>query len=190
MLAHSWGTLVAGLYAATRPRTVDRLVLFGPIARREAASDTEAHVPAWRLVSVADQLSRFVEDVPAGHPPVLIEPELAQWGPAYLATDPGSAVRTPPAVQVPGGPVADIAAAWAGRMAYDPARIRAPTLIVRGAWDGVSNDADAAWLMSRLASGIKLDRKLPNGTHLMHLETGREALFETAGRFLAGETNP
>ncbi|WP_379061801.1 hypothetical protein ACFJIU_17215 [Mesorhizobium sp. UC74_2] len=75
-------------------------------------------------------------------------------------------------------------------MAYDPERIKVPTLIVRGAWDGVSNDADAAWLIARLGSLIKLDRKLPKGTHLMHLETGRAALFETAGRFLAGETNP
>lgn len=190
LIAHSWGTLVAGLYAATRPEKTDRLVLFGPIAGREAISETAASVPGWRLVSVADQLSRFVEDVPAGHPPVLIEPELALWGPAYLATDPGSRSRTPPAVQIPGGPVADIVAAWTGHMAYDPSRIEAPTLIVRGAWDSVSNDADAAWLIERLGSRIKLDRKLPKGTHLMHLETGRTALFETAGRFLAGETNP
>lgn len=190
LIAHSWGTLVAGLYAATRPGNVDRLVLFGPIARRDVAGDRAAHVPGWRLVSIADQLSRFVEDVPSGHPPVLIEPELASWGPAYLATDPGSAARTPPAVQVPGGPVADIADAWAGRMVYDPARVQAPTLVVRGAWDRVSDDADAAWLMDRLGGRIKLDRKLPKGTHLMHLEIGRVALFETAGRFLAGETNP
>ncbi|PLP59457.1 hypothetical protein CYK37_09030 [Mesorhizobium loti] len=190
LLAHSWGTLVAGLYATTQLDKVDHLVLFGPIARREGNDGTAANVPAWRLVSIADQLSRFVEDVPAGHPPVLIEPELALWGPAYLATDPDSRSRMPPAVQIPGGPVADIVAAWTGRMAYDPARIKAPTLIVHGGWDGVSNDADAAWLVERLGSRIKLDRKLPKGTHLMHLETGRAALFETAGRFLAGETNP
>ncbi len=190
LVAHSWGTLVAGLYASAHQERLDRLVLFGPIARREAPGQPTASVPGWRLVSIADQLSRFVEDVPPGHPPVLIEPELASWGPAYLATDPASAARTPPAVQIPGGPAADIASAWTGRMAYDPGRIKVPTLIVRGAWDGVSNDADAAWLMARLGSRIKLDRKLPNGTHLMHLETGRVALFETAGRFLAGETNP
>ncbi|WP_448114640.1 alpha/beta hydrolase [Mesorhizobium amorphae] len=190
LLAHSWGTLVAGLYATKQPQNLDRLVLFGPIARREAAGHAKVNIPGWRLVSIADQLARFVEDVPAGHPPVLIEPELAWWGPAYLATDPGSAARMPPAVKIPSGPVADIAAAWSGRMAYDPERIKVPTLVVRGAWDGVSNDADAAWLMARLGSRIKLDRKLPKGTHLMHLETGRAALFETAGHFLAGETNP
>ncbi|MGO4559633.1 alpha/beta fold hydrolase [Rhizobiales bacterium 3FA27D7] len=190
LIAHSWGSLVAGRYAAARPETVDRLALFGPIARRAATGHTVADFPGWRVVSVADQLSRFVEDVPAGHPPVLIEPQLASWGPAYLATDPRSGSRTPPAVQIPSGPVADIAAAWAGRLPYDPSRIEAPTLIVRGQWDSVSNDADAAWLMGRLGSRIKLDRKLPKGTHLMHLETGRTALFETVGRFLTGETNP
>lgn len=190
LLAHSWGTLVAGLHAAARADTVDHLVLFGPFARREAAGQMEADGPSWRLVSIADQLSRFVEDVPPGHPPVLIEPQLASWGPAYLATDPASTLRTPPAVQIPGGPVADIAAAWSGRMTYDPALIKAPTLIVRGAWDSVSNDADAAWLMSRLGSRVKLDRKLVEGTHLMHLETGRVALFEAVSDFLTGETNP
>src|SRR5215467_4042673 len=34
LIAHSWGTLPTGRFAATHPDLVDRLVLFGPIARR------------------------------------------------------------------------------------------------------------------------------------------------------------
>ena len=31
------------------------------------------------------------------------------------------------------------------------------------------------------------DRRLDGGTHLMHLETGRRALYEAVGRALKGE---
>src|SRR5213593_2787332 len=84
------------------------------------------------------------------------------------------ATRQPvPMVNIPAGPQADIAAAWSGALAYEPARITAPTLIVRGEWDGVCDDRDAAWLLHRLGSRDKRDVKLPRGTHLMHLEHGR-----------------
>ena len=33
-----------------------------------------------------------------------------------------------------------------------------------------------------------IDRKLDAGTHLMHLETGRHALYEAVGQALKGET--
>ncbi len=56
---------------------------------------------------------------------------------------------------------------------------------MRGEWDNVSNDADAAWLIERLASVRKEDRKLTKGTHLMHLETGRFALFDAVADFLS-----
>ncbi len=125
LLAHSWGTLVAGLYATREPQKLDRLVLFGPIVRRDCPGAPQCPIEGWRLVSIADQLSRFVEDVPAGRAPVLIEPHLETWGPAYLATDPLSATRTPAAVQIPSGPWVDIADAWSGRFAYDPALIQA-----------------------------------------------------------------
>jgi len=137
-------------------------------------------------VSVADQLERFTKDVPVGHPRVLIEPDLATWGPAYLASDPQAGGRDPPAVQVPSGPSADVASAHGGRLAYDPARIRAPTLIVRGAWDSSCPDADAGWLLRRLGAREKGDVKIPEGTHLMLLERSRVALFEATARFLQG----
>lgn len=188
LVAHSWGTIVAGCHAARDPEAIARLVLFGPIAeRRMAGLPDPASVGSWRLVSVAEQLARFVEDVPAGHPPVLLEPGLERWGPAYLATDPDGRSRRPePSVKVPSGPRADILAAWSGALAYDPSRIVAPTLIVRGEWDSLSTDADAGWLLDRLGAADVRDAKLPRGTHLMHLERSRDRLFEETARFLAG----
>ena len=81
---------------------------------------------------IAFHLARFIEDVPPSHPPILIEPQLEAWGPAYLASDPGASLRLPAAVRIPNGPAADIAAAWSGNLAYDPRDLHCPVLCVRG----------------------------------------------------------
>ncbi len=186
IVAHSWGAIAACLFAGTHPAAVGRLVLFGPIVRRrgEGLPIPDA-IGAWRAVSIADQLKRFVEDVPPSHPPVLIEPDLAEWGPAYLSTDPGALRHAPPAVRIPNGPQADIIAAWSGQLAYDPSRVSAPTLIVRGAWDSLCRDDDAAWLTDALGAEEKADVVVPGATHLMHLEHGREGLFAATADWLA-----
>jgi pimeloyl-ACP methyl ester carboxylesterase len=186
LVAHSWGSTAAGRFAGDHAGAVGRLVLFGPIAQRQVGGlPSPDRIGAWREVSVADQLQRFVEDVPAGHPPVLIEPDLAHWGPAYLATDPGAAGRTPPAVRIANGPQADIMAAMSGNLPYDPRRVLAPTLIVRGAWDHLCHDGDAAWLMNALGAVEKADVVIPAATHLMHLEHGRDGLFAATADWLA-----
>jgi pimeloyl-ACP methyl ester carboxylesterase len=183
IVAHSWGTIAAARFAADHPASVARLVFFGPIAWRDGESPS-AWIGAWREVTVADQLKRFVEDVPAGHAPVLLEPELSSWGPAYLASDPGADRRTPPSVRIPSGPGADILAAHSGTLGYDPGQVRAPALIVRGAWDHLCQGADAAWLLSKLGSTEKAQVIVPAATHLMHLERGREGLFKATTDWL------
>lgn len=190
IVAHSWGTMAAGRFAADRPEAVGRLVLFGPIVRRELRGlPLPESIGAWREVTIADQLKRFVEDVPPSHPPVLIEPDLAEWGPAYLASDDGATGRNPPAVRIPNGPQADIIAAMSGQLAYDPRRVQAPTLIVRGEWDNLCQDADAAWLTHALGASTKADVVVPRATHLMHLEHGREGLFAATTGWLAGSVS-
>jgi len=186
IVAHSWGTIATGLFAGGHADAIGRLVLFGPIAQRQSEGlPSPGQIGAWRDVSVADQLKRFVEDVPPGHPPVLIEPDLAEWGPAYLATDPMACARTPPAVRIPNGPQADIIAAMSGRLPYEPGLVVAPTLIVRGAWDSLCRDADAAWLISAFGAREKADVVIPAATHLMHLEHGREGLFAATADWLS-----
>ena len=46
IIAHSWGTIVAGRLAARCPGLIDRLVLFGAIARRGGSAAQD--YPAWR----------------------------------------------------------------------------------------------------------------------------------------------
>ena len=186
LVAHSWGSIAAGRFAGEHPDAAGRLVLFGPIARREVKGlPPPDAIGAWRDLTVADQLKRFVEDVPPAHPAVLIEPDLAEWGPAYLASDPDAAMRAPPAVRIPAGPQADIIAAMSGELGYEPQRVLAPALIVRGAWDSLCRDADASWLSDALGSTEKWDVVVPAATHLMHLEHGRDGLFAATGDWLA-----
>lgn len=186
LVAHSWGSIAAGLFASENADAVGRLVMFGPIARREVKGlPPSDEIGAWREVSVADQLKRFVEDVPPLHPPVLIDPGLTEWGPAYLETEAAAAKRVPPAVRIPNGPQADIMAAMSGQLAYEPKRVSRPTLIVRGAWDSLCRDGDAAWLQAALGAREKADVVIPAATHLMHLECGREGLFAATADWLS-----
>ena len=186
IVAHSWGTMVAGLLASERAETVGRVVMFAPFAQRQMTGLPSPNgIGAWRDVSVAGQLKRFVEDVPPGHAPVLLEPDLAEWGPAYLATDPEALSRAPAAVRIPNGPQADVIAATSGRLAFDPGKVGSPTLIVRGAWDRLCHDGDAAWLMERLGAREKTDVVIPAATHLMHLERGRDGLFAATADWLS-----
>lgn len=184
IIAHSWGTIATGCFAAANPGLVERLVFFGPILARPGTAPSVQR--AWRWLTVAEQLARFIEDVPQGYPGLLLDPGLADWGPTWLATDPASAARSRQAVRVPNGPVADIGEAWSGRLAYDPAAVRAPLLLVRGAWDSLCTPEDAACLRTRWGTGAAAvqEVELPEATHLVHLERGREGLIAATIRFL------
>jgi pimeloyl-ACP methyl ester carboxylesterase len=178
---------VAGRFAGVHPELVDRLVLFGPIGRRTGSRSIEPPTP-WHYITVAEQHARFIGSVPRGAPGVLIEQDFPRWAAAYLASDPTSGTRVPQSVKTPGGPEADIADAWSGRFPYDPGRIRAPVLIVRGEWDVVSPDADMAWLKSALTGAAQVAEKtIPSATHLMHLEEGRQALYVATNAFLTAD---
>lgn len=185
IIAHSWGTMPATRFAELHPELVNRLVLFGPILRRDGPRDLEPN--AWTLITNDQQHRRFVKDVPAAHQPVLEEADFPTWAATYLASDPGAADRSPPAVKIPSGPSADVIDAWSGMLPYAPSRLRVPVMVVRGAWDSSSTPQDAERFFAELPPG--LERRfveIPEGTHLLHLETGRHALYAAVNGFLAG----
>ena len=190
LVAHSWGTMAAGLVAGRCPELIDRLVFFGPITWRSKSSEP-ARYPAWRMVSLKDQWNRFTAEVPPGRAPVLSRRHFDEWGAAYLDSDPESRTRSPASVKTPSGPWQDIADAGAGKLAYDPGLIRAPVAIIRGEWDSLATDADARWLFDTLKSSpVKRDVKIGRATHLMHLEEARYALYRETEAFLAGDDMP
>jgi pimeloyl-ACP methyl ester carboxylesterase len=189
LISHSWGSMPAGRFAGAHPALVDRWVLFAPICRRPPRRyEGPATYSAWRLVTAEDQWNRFVEDVPAGAAPVLSKDVFEGWARAYLDSDPASRTRDPPSVKTPLGPFSEIIAAWHGALAYDPALVQAPVAIIRGEWDGLIPDEDARWLFDAFArSPDKRDIKIGRGTHLMHLEAMRGALWRESLAFLSDD---
>jgi len=186
LIAHSWGSIVSGRFAGEHPRLVERLVFFGPIACRARRTDPQ-RLQGWRLISLKDQWDRFVADVPPGEPPVSAKHHFDEWGEAYLDIDPESRTRLPHAVKTPSGAFQDIYDAWAGELAYDPALVRAPVSIIRGEWDDMCTEDDAKWLFNALKSSpIRRTVTIGRGTHLMHLEESRYALYRETEAFLAG----
>jgi pimeloyl-ACP methyl ester carboxylesterase len=181
LVAHSWGTMVSGHLAGRCPDLIDRMVFFGPIARRTPLADAPK-LSAWRLITLADQWDRFTADVPPGEPPVLSRRHFDPWGEAYLDSDPASRDRDPPAVNTPSGAFQDIFDAWAGSLSYDPGLIRTPVAIIRGAWDSMCANADAAWLLDAIRNAREVT--IPRATHLMHLEDNRYALYRATEAFL------
>jgi pimeloyl-ACP methyl ester carboxylesterase len=129
--------------------------------------------------------------VPKDATPVLAKRHFDPWGEAYLDTDRESRNRSPASVKVPSGAFQDIFDAWAGKFPYDPCAVRAPVAIIRGQWDNYCTDADARWLFDALrASPLKRDIKISSGTHLMHLEAMRYALYRKSISFLTAADEP
>jgi pimeloyl-ACP methyl ester carboxylesterase len=119
---------------------------------------------------------------------VLSRRHFEEWSRLYLDSDPNSRSRDPAGVKTPLGPFSEIIKAWHGRLAYDPAKVRAPVAIIRGEWDGLIQDEDARWLFDAFSrSPVKRDIKTSRGTHLMHLEAMRLALWRESIDFLNGD---
>ena len=188
LICHSWGAMPASRFAASHPHLIERLVLFGPIARRGPRRyETPPVLPAWRIVTPQDQWNRFVEDVPAHEPPVLSRSHFVELSERYLDSDPESRTRDPASVKTPLGPFSEIIKAWHGQLAYDPSQVRCPVAIIRGEWDGLMGDDDARWLFNAFTHApVKRDIKIGRGTHLMHLEAMRLALWRESIGFLQG----
>ena len=186
LITHSWASMPAGLFAAAHPTLVERIVMFAPLAQRNGPRYVpRPDAPAWKLVNLEDQWARFTEDVPENEPPVLSRDDFALWGEAYLDSDAHARGRHPPAVKTPTGPLVEILRAWHGELAWQPEAIQAPTCIIRGGWDGLVTDEDAKWLFDRLSrAGERRDVKIGRGTHLMHLEEMRTALWRESIAFL------
>lgn len=187
LIAHSWGTMSAALFTAQQPERVERLVLFGPVVPGKAALRQAEKEPAWWLYTAEAQWQRFCGYLPKDETPVFMKRHFDVWGPAFLASDPTSSRRTPSSNRIPYGPLADFRAAESGDLAYDPAKIETPTLIIRGEWDTVTTNEGAHRLWQALRNApLKRDVVISRGTHVMHLEESRFQLYRETQTFLEG----
>ncbi len=188
LVAHSAGTFAAGRYAAENSDNLERLVLFGapgprPYGGQEAPEPLGGHAQ----LSAEDQWGAWEEAVKAGPNPGFTRGAFDRWVRHYLATDHESAARQPPSVRVPRGMMADYERLRAGILPYEPGQIRVPTLLIRGAWDGVVGEEETEALLQRLvAAPLRQSVVVPKGGHRMHLEASRGVFYRKVRAFLSG----
>jgi pimeloyl-ACP methyl ester carboxylesterase len=180
LIAHSWGGSVAARYASLTPEKVDKLVLFAGITVRDDATKRESVAAGWEELTPSQRISSMNELAPVAERPQLHPDVFAHWGPLWLQSAKASSH-----VRFPSGPSQDVDDFRHGQRLYDPARIVAPTLLVRGEWDSYPDHADAQRLLREMVrSTHKQYVVIPKGTHVLHLEHARHELYVKVFEFL------
>jgi pimeloyl-ACP methyl ester carboxylesterase len=184
LVGWSWGTTTTASFAASQPAKIRRLVLVSPVW---LPMQPPKYQGAWRASTHDSARAFMTAGIPADRVAQISPPEqFERWWKETLATDPQGAEHAPPILRSPNGVMKDFNEIWgAGRPAYDPAAIRAPTLLVVGEWDVVTPPAMAIALYPRLSGAA--DRRLvlmSEATHFMALETHRARLFRAVQEFI------
>ena len=186
----SWGTMTTGMYAATRPGTINRLVLFAPVfcceqrARIAALADPADDLRlrplgAYRTETAEQARERWDAEITVEDPTEWRDPEILDaWFTAMLANEPGDAVRAPNGVLV------DLWEAFNGRARYEPGDIGVPALVIRATQDATAVRDDGLALFDRLGSTHKQYDEIGRGTHFLLLERRAPQLFTRVSRFL------
>jgi pimeloyl-ACP methyl ester carboxylesterase len=191
VMGWSWGTALMGRYAADNPALVERVVLFAPLWTLQGPPPIGAGggpLGAYRTVTQAAARQRWLNGVPPEKAPTLIPPGwFEHWSGVTWATDPEGMRQNPPALRAPNGILQDLADYWApGKEPfYDPAKIRAPALLVVAEWDRDTPPSMATTLFPLLTNspGKRLVM-LAEGTHTIVMERNRGALFQAVQVFL------
>jgi pimeloyl-ACP methyl ester carboxylesterase len=182
LVGWSWGATVAAAYMAGGGAGVRRLVLHAPQWLRDTPSPmvtSKTLTEPYRPVDPGAFVARWLGRVDARTREVL------QGWTATLA----QALADHAPISVPNGSVRDIATQWmAGRPAYDPADITAPTLVIVGAADTDTPPALGRIVHDLLVSRIKRFATVADGTHFTVFEPARDRLFEDVAAFLAENT--
>ncbi len=184
LVGWSWGTTIMAGYAAENPAQVEKLVLYAPVWH---IAKPPPYAGAYRTSNGEQTRPRRGLGTPAGR---LAESSPVEWfdkwWAANLATDPAGAARNPPVLRSPNGVMKDLAEVWGrGRSTYDPAAIRAPTLLAVGEWDGITPPAMAQALFKQLSNAR--ERRLvvfSEGSHAIVLERNRMRLIREVQNFL------
>lgn len=193
VIGWSWGTTIAGGFAAKHPELVRRLVLFAPlwfVEEPPPVGDGDGPLGAYRLVTKEAARKRRVRGIPPGKEEAISPDAWFElfWAKA-LAADPVGAAMTPEAVRAPNGVVADLQAYWMqGKATYDPSSIKAPTLVILAEWDADTPPRMAREVFARLTgTPYKQLVVIGEGTHVVAVETNRLPFFRAVQHFLEDE---
>lgn len=186
IVAHSWGTIPAETYAARYPQDIKSLTLFGPIVPSKNNGLGGATGDAWFYLTAQERLKqlRFKSVLPHGK--VLLDPSVeSNWAAKFRASTPRIGKDAPDQIRIPNGPNVDVDEAISGKYPYSPKDITTPVFVVYGNYDVVLNDAEASSFLSSFSSSpMKWKLQISDGTHVMHLERERWALYESVAAFI------
>lgn len=184
LIGWSWGTTTVAAYAAENPDKVGKLVLVAPVwlgmnrPRFTGAYRTSTYESARAFATAGIPANRVEEISPSG--------TFGAWWAATQASDPEGESRSPPVVRSPNGVMQDFQDFWAaGKPAYEPANIRAPTLLIVGEWDATTPPSMAQGLYGKLVNAR--ERRLillSEGGHFMLIEKHRMRLIREVQNFL------
>ena len=192
LIGWSWGTAIMGRYTAIHGDKVDRLVLYAPLWQRRAEPLSTRGVDlkaTYRLVNLAGVKSRWLAGVAQDkQEQILPRGWFENWVTATLATDPWGSKQTPPVIRAPNGVFADLQTPGEWVPPYDPAAIKAPTLLIKAEWDADTPSYMAQTLFPLLVNAPQKHYvEIGEGTHSILLERNRMQLFRVVQGFLDGQ---
>ncbi len=196
LVGGSWGSITTALFVATLGASrVEKLVLYAPIFAEVNDSwrgvladpaDPARFNPTFgptRLVTEAATRERWDAEIPDG----------ADWRDekvfqalvrSSFADDAQSMTLEPPAFRAPNGTFVDLWEAFDARPLYDPAKVRCPTLLIRGGADPTSTRSDALRLFDRLGAEDKEYAEIAHGAHFVSAERRAPCVFSITTAFL------
>ncbi len=199
LVGGSWGSVTCGLYASgPAAKKIRRMVLYAPLFAEwndlwlgicGAPGDPGRLNPdlgAYRWVEEETIRQRWDGEIPSADKSHYRDEAVFQaLFLSALEADPLWQSRTPPAFRVPNGTFVDLHAVFTGQALYDPAEIRVPTLLLRGADDPTSTDSDACCLFEALGAEEKAYRIVPRASHFAMAERQAPEVFRQTEAFLA-----
>ena len=199
VVSFSWGTVIASVFAARYPELVGRLVLYAPlygetnklwidrIGDPGGYGRVNPRLGSYRWINKSDVRFRWNADLPAEAQSDSYREErvLCALFDALSRADPRAAEQNEPAFRAPAGALVDLFEVFSGRPLYDPTRILAPTLLIRGQDDTTSTESDTLRLLGALGSRHKRYVAIAPGSHFLCAERNAAELFGEIDLFLS-----
>ncbi len=187
LMGVAWGTAIMGLYTTQHNDKVNRLVLYAPlwIFSTKPLIGGDGPLGGYRTVSKASAKDRWLKGVAEDQRARLIpQGWFEQWADATWATDPESGKEN--LLRAPNGVLQDIRDYWAsGKIQYDPAGIKVPTLLIHAEWDAdLPVDQTRGYFAKLTATPYKRYVELGEGTHTIIMEKNRMQFFHEVSAFL------